>query len=408
MSSDLLISARAIHKAFPLFTAAPRLFWSTLFGAPAAATDSIEVLHGIDLDIRRGETVGVMGRNGAGKTTLLSILSGIAQPSSGTVVKHGKVAALLALTASFHPNLTGRKNAQLFCSLQGIHGAAQVDKVAQIEAFAGVGDYFDMPLRTYSSGMQARVAFAGAVHVDADVIVIDETLAVGDAAFRLKCYDRIRAMRSAGQTFLLVSHSPNLIANFCTRGVVLEKGRKVFDGTTPDAIEHYKKIRTELLDDETVQTRNVQLAGDQPAGNQAAASPAVALESIKADVPRSREEPLLIHAVLRALRDVENATINVGIRNHEGIVVSSVDGVRAGIQLPQMQSGQVIDLACRLDNRLSSGRYFVSLLVSVQVGDVNKPVGLFQNVLQLDVVRPASAHGGLVDLGLSVESNLRA
>jgi hypothetical protein len=112
--------------------------------------------------------------------------------------------------------------------------------------------------------------------------------------------------------------------------------------------------------------------------------------------------------VLRALRDVENATVNVGIRNHEGIVVSSVDGVRAGIGLPQMLSGQVIDLACRLDNRLSSGRYFVSLLVSVQIGDVNKPIGLFQNVLQLDVVRPASAHGGLVDLGLTVESNLRA
>src|SRR5256885_16493087 len=181
MSSDLLISARSIHKAFPLYTAAPRLFWKTLLGVRHATSDEIEVLHGIDLDVRRGETVGVMGRNGAGKTTLLPILSGIAQPSSGTLTKQGKVAALLALTASFHPNLTGRKNAQLFCSLQGIHGEAQLEKIARIEAFAGVGDYFDMPLRTYSSGMQARVAFAGAVHVDADVIVIDETLAGGGA-----------------------------------------------------------------------------------------------------------------------------------------------------------------------------------------------------------------------------------
>ena len=403
MSSDLIISARCVRKSFPLVTGAPGKFWRALFGMPNTAADEIEVLHGIDLDVRRGETVGIMGRNGAGKTTLLSLLSGITQPSSGVVTRQAKIAALLALTAGFHPNLTGRENAKLFCALQGIYGDDQSDKITHIESFADIGDYFDMPLRTYSSGMQARVAFGCAVHVDADVIVIDETLAVGDAAFRLKCYDRLRAMRAAGQTFLLVSHSPNLIANFCTRGVVLEKGRKVFEGATPEAIEHYKKIRTELLDDETVQTRNVRLPGD-PATK---TSPAVALHSIEAAVPKSKEEPLVVRAVLRALREVNGATVNFGIRNHEGIVVSSVDGLRAGIQLPTAREGQLIDLSCVVDNRLTSGRYFFSLLVSVLVGDVSKPIGLFQNVLQLDVVRPAGAHGGLVDLGLKIDSSLR-
>jgi hypothetical protein len=209
-------------------------------------------------------------------------------------------------------------------------------------------------------------------------------------------------MRAAGQAVLLVTDGPNLVANFCTRGGVLERGRKVFDGVTPDAIAHYKQIRTELLDDETVQSRNVRLPGT---GIQL--EPTVLLQAIEAKVPKNDDEPMLVRATLKALRDMHGATLNFGIRNHEGIVVSSVDGLRAGIRLPNAAAGELVDLTCAVDNRLTSGRYFFTLLVSVQVGDVSRPIGLFQNVLQLDIVRPNDAHGGLVNLGLQIESSLR-
>lgn len=401
MSSEVLIYGRSITKAFPVDTAGPRLFWRALFGRPNVSSDEIEVLHGIDFDVRRGETVGIMGRNGAGKTTLLSLLSGVAQPTHGTIERNGKVAALLALTAGFHSNLTGRDNSKLFCSLQGLHGASADEKLVGIEQFAEVGDYFDMPLRTYSSGMQARVAFACAVHVNADVIVVDETLAVGDAAFRLKCYDRIRSMRASGQTFLLVSHSPNLIANYCTRGVVLERGRKVFDGSTPEAIGFYKRIRTELLDEETVQTRRVQLKTSETIN-----TPALELQSIDAIVPQDPGIRVRMSATFKALREIDQATINIGLQNHEGIVVCQIDGNRAGVQVPSCSAGEVIAVEISLENRLTTGRYFASLLFSTQVGDVSKPIGLFQNVLQLDVIRSLSPFGGLVDLAMSVAASI--
>jgi ABC-type polysaccharide/polyol phosphate transport system ATPase subunit len=220
MSSDVILRARNLSKVYAGSlhpTAALRM---ALFNSTGSKLDQYPVLNGIDLEIRRGETVGIMGRNGAGKTTLLGILGNVIQESEGAVERFGKIATLLGLSAGFNPNFSGRENAYIFCSIQGMAKKETDLQIANIENFAALGQYFEMPLRTYSSGMQSRLAFACAVHVQADLIIIDETLAVGDANFRMKCYDRIREMKSSGQTFLLVSHSQNLVANYCTRGVV--------------------------------------------------------------------------------------------------------------------------------------------------------------------------------------------
>ena len=208
MSSDVLMIARDLVKVYsgtqhPLAT-----LRQTLFGARSKNLDEYPVLHGIDLEIRRGETVGIMGRNGAGKTTLLGILGNVIQPTSGTVERYCRIATLLRLTAGFNANFSGRENAYLFCSIQGLDRAATDKRIDAREAFAELGRYFDLPLRTYSSGMQSRLAFSCAIHVDCDLIIIDETLAVGDANFRMKCYDRIRHMKEIGQTFLLVNQKP--------------------------------------------------------------------------------------------------------------------------------------------------------------------------------------------------------
>ncbi|UIJ87200.1 ABC transporter ATP-binding protein [Rhizobium leguminosarum] len=230
MSSDLLLEARGVSKSYSMSLSPRERFFEAVFGWTPDKPYHV-VLDNIDIEVRRGETLGIMGRNGAGKTTLLGILGNVIEPSSGSsITRYGTIAVLLAVGAGFNPQFTGRQNAELFCSLMGLSSVETAARMGAIIAFAELDDYFDMPLRTYSSGMMARLSFACAIHVDADIVIIDETLAVGDANFRVRCYDRIQQMQRNGQTFLLVSHSPNLVANFCTRTIVIEKGRKVFDG----------------------------------------------------------------------------------------------------------------------------------------------------------------------------------
>ncbi|PTU04023.1 ABC transporter ATP-binding protein, partial [Pseudomonas sp. HMWF031] len=238
--SHLLLEAANISKSYASSLRPLTVFFDALLKRTSKGVGGKKVLDGISLDVRSGETVGIIGRNGAGKSTLLGILGNVIEPTGGQVSRFGRIATLLGLTAGFNMSFTGRENAYLFCSIQGINKQGTDSRIASIIEFADLGEYFDQPMRTYSSGMQSRLAFACAVHVDADLIIIDETLAVGDASFRMKCYDRIREMRDAGQTFLLVTHNQNLLANFCTRAIVIEGGKKIHDGSVFDAIEVYK------------------------------------------------------------------------------------------------------------------------------------------------------------------------
>lgn len=396
MSSDLLLRATGLSKVYagrkrPLST-----LWHALFGTATDSGDQFLVLSDIDIEIRSGETVGIMGRNGAGKTTLLGILGNVIQPTSGTVERHGRIATLLGLTAGFNPNFSGRENAYLFCSIQGIDRAGTDLRIGAIEAFADLGRYFEMPLQSYSSGMQSRLAFACAAHVDANLIIIDETLAVGDANFRMKCYDRIRQMKEDGQTFLLVSHNQNLVANFCTRGIVLEGGLKVFDGATFDAVECYKRVRTEQLGDSDVAVRSVSTRA-APLRNEVSLSGFRLLN--QADAQEAR---ITVTATLQAHQDVENVAINFGISSQHGIVVCSFNGVGGAGHVGRIVAGSTQEIRMKFFNRLLPGRYFLSAVVHELRGDVAKPLSLYQNVLSFDVPG-TDAMAGIANLGMTLE-----
>ena len=398
MSSDLLLSARSLTKVYfgtqhPLAT-----LGQALFGRRSTALDEYPVLKEIDLDIRRGETVGIMGRNGAGKTTLLGILGNVIQPTSGRVERFGRIATLLGLTAGFNTNFTGRENAYLFCSMQGLDRAAADRRIDAIQSFADLGRYFDVPLRTYSSGMQARLAFSCAIHVDCDLIIIDETLAVGDANFRMKCYDRIRRMKESGQTFLLVSHNHNMVANFCTRGVVLEGGHKVFDGPTFDAIETYKRIRTKAMGDDDFEGKVV--AGKS---SDSSLSGDATLEDFRV-IDGSEVHPMrgVVQARLRVHRDIELLTINFGLTNQHGIAVCALDGARAGVRLAQLKAGSTRTIHLEFDRKLLPGRYFLSCILLELVGDVSRPLSLYQNVVYFEL-GGSTAMTGIANLDMRID-----
>ncbi|MFC7431113.1 MULTISPECIES: ABC transporter ATP-binding protein [unclassified Agrococcus] len=202
-----------------------------------AHVERFEALKDIDLEIMSGSTVGLIGPNGSGKSTLLKTIGGIIQPSSGRVVRRGRLAALLELGAGFHPDLTGRENVFLNASILGLSEQQTAGYFDEIVAFSGIEDFIDTQVKFYSSGMYVRLAFAVAVHVDPDLLLVDEVLAVGDEAFQQKCLDKIRAFQREGRTIVLVTHTMSQITDLCTRGVVLAKGNVVFDGAPVDAVD---------------------------------------------------------------------------------------------------------------------------------------------------------------------------
>jgi len=209
-----------------------------LLNVSAARADRQEfwALRDIDLSIPAGTTVGLVGHNGSGKSTLLKLIGGILQPTSGAVSRRGRLAALLELGAGFHPDLTGRENVYLNAALLGMSRADTRAAFDQIVDFSGVEAFIDTAVKFYSSGMYVRLAFAVAVHVDPDLLLVDEVLAVGDEAFQAKCLDKIREFQTEGRTIVLVSHAARQVEEMCDRVAVLHHGSMIFDGGAAEGI----------------------------------------------------------------------------------------------------------------------------------------------------------------------------
>jgi ABC-2 type transport system ATP-binding protein len=213
--------------------------------ASRANRQAFWALRDIDLSIASGSTVGLIGHNGSGKSTLLKLVGGIMQPTSGSVSRRGRLAALLELGAGFHPDLTGRENVYLNAALLGLSRRDTRDAFDQIVEFSGVEDFIDTAVKFYSSGMYVRLAFAVAVHVDPDLLLVDEVLAVGDEAFQAKCLDKIREFQREGRTIVLVSHALGQVQELCDRVAVLHHGAMIFDGA---AVEGVKVLRSQSDD----------------------------------------------------------------------------------------------------------------------------------------------------------------
>ncbi len=194
----------------------------------------------LDIEVRRGETLGIVGENGAGKSTFLKLAAGVIEPSSGVITVNGKVSSILELGTGFNPEFTGRENVLLNGTLLGLSMEDVSRRIGKIMEFADIGEFFDMPVKTYSSGMYMRLAFSLAVHVDADIILIDEVLAVGDGAFMKKCIDRMWALKRKGITLLYCSHSLYTITNFCDRAMWLKDGKVERIGDTKEVISRYE------------------------------------------------------------------------------------------------------------------------------------------------------------------------
>src|SRR3954451_14625168 len=214
-------------------------------GAPGQRRQDFWAVRDIDFEVARGETLGIVGHNGAGKSTILKLLSRITAPTSGTITLQGRLAALIEVGSGFHPELSGRENIFLSGSILGMRRREIAAKLDRIVDFAGVGAFIDMPVKWYSSGMYVRLGFSVAAHLDADILLVDEVLAVGDAAFQVQCYDRIAELRRNGTTLLFISHDLASVDRLCDRVVLMNRGRLSAAGAPADVISAYQQLVTD-------------------------------------------------------------------------------------------------------------------------------------------------------------------
>jgi lipopolysaccharide transport system ATP-binding protein len=248
MSSEVVVETKRLGKAYQLYAHRSDWLKQVLFGWWKAYFKPFWVLRDIDLVVRRGESVGLLGRNGCGKSTLLQVICGMTLPTHGELRVSGRIAPVLALGATFDMEQTGRENVLIGGAVLGLKRTELLRKFDSIAEFAGIGDYMDQPVKHYSMGMRTRLAFAICAHVEAEILVVDEALAVGDAAFQRKCLDWIDDFRKTG-TLLFVSHSMAEVRRLCSRAIWIEDGRIREQGDPNKVIRSYRRALLVEKDD---------------------------------------------------------------------------------------------------------------------------------------------------------------
>jgi ABC-2 type transport system ATP-binding protein len=307
-------------------------------------------LRDVDLEITSGTTVGLIGPNGSGKSTLLKAIGGIIQPTSGTVRRRGRLAALLELGAGFHPDLTGRDNIYLNAAILGLT-RAQTDKhFDAIVAFSGIERFIDTQVKFYSSGMYVRLAFAVAVHVDPDVLLVDEVLAVGDEPFQRKCLDRIKLFQREGRTIVLVTHALDQVVEICNRAVVLENGRVLADGTAREAT---KILRADFDEQATTEMAS------EGTGSRARV---LAVEPFTRDgrpvLQPDPDEDLVVRVTVEADEPLTDWVLGIGIDSPTGQPVFGTNTQLLGMRLDTLHGRRQFDV--RLSGmRLGEGQYHI-------------------------------------------------
>lgn len=312
-------------------------------------------LSDVSLDIRAGDTIGLIGHNGSGKSTLLKVIGGIIQPTSGSVLQRGRIAALLELGAGFHPDLTGRENVYLNASVLGLSREETNASFDAILEFSGIGEFVDTQVKFYSSGMYVRLAFAIAVHTDPDILLVDEVLAVGDEQFQQKCIDKIKEFQREGRTIIIVSHALDQIESLCDRVVVMNRGRMAYDGLPSSAVERFR----ELLEENGV--------GE---ARPTATSRAAEIEKVEvvdaqglrvSELPEGAAFRIRIHVSM--IRPIERWALGFSIDTAMGHMALASNTDLLDVRLEPLTESCVVEMA--VDGaRLNPGSYYVNANVS--------------------------------------------
>ncbi len=338
-------------------------------GKPMIAGDSMEeiwALKDVNFEIRQGEAVGIIGRNGAGKSTLLKILSRITEPSAGRVTIKGRVASLLEVGTGFHPELTGRENIYLNGAILGMTRAEIKRKFDEIVAFAEVEKFLDTPVKRYSSGMYVRLAFAVAAHLEPEILLVDEVLAVGDAAFQEKCLGKMKQVAQIGRTIFFVSHSMSAINALCSRTIWVGKGRIIQDSTTPQVVGAY-------LSSGNVANRQSEWKVTERPGDSYIRVVSVSLNDLDGNPATEMliSHDVAVEIIYDVLQPGARASLALTLFDATGLLIfSSLGNNEENIYYDRsLQPGRYLTTCILPGNLLSDGRYFLSVIGNSGIGN---------------------------------------
>ena len=320
-----IIEIKNLTKSYKMYTSKKARLIEVIIPKINKHTE-FKALNNLNLDVKSGEILGILGKNGAGKSTLLKIITGVTVKTSGQMKINGRISSLLELGTAFNPELTGEENIYQHAQVMGISKKEIEEKKQEIIEFADIGQHLFQPVKTYSSGMFARLAFACAINVDPDILIVDEVLSVGDMAFQLKCFKKFEEFKKRGKTILFVTHNVSDILKNCTRTIILQNGEKVFDGDVKEGVELYKKIIT---------------------GNDIKSSKNEIKEELKMKVKKEDKNTWKIHfnqnPNLIEYGNLNAEIIDYGIFDKEGKYLSSIDNEKEVVLKSKTRFNKDID-----------------------------------------------------------------
>ena len=369
-----VLSVQQVGKAFRSYRSEWHRF-ARWFGLPMKPAEEAWVLRQVGFDIQPGEAIGIIGQNGAGKSTLLKIITGTLQPTEGRVLVAGRISAILELGMGFNPELTGRQNVRHAAGLMGFSQEQIESALSEIEAFAEIGDYFDEPVRTYSSGMQMRAAFAVATAWRPEILIVDEALSVGDAYFQHKSFGRIREFREQGTTLLIVSHDRSAIQSLCDRAILLEQGAVIKDGDPEEVFDFYNAIIAER-ENCTVEVNKLDNGKAQTtSGTGEARVEEIALYNSKGEVAEyvGVGEPVELHVKVKVHQPVETLVLGYGIKDRLGQVMYGTNTWHTGQVIHKPEPGDEYLFVIAFPANLGVGSY------SIQTALVDRDTHLTAN-----------------------------
>lgn len=372
-TSDTVISIRGLKKMYKLYNKpSDRLL--DAFGFKKNNYKEHYALKGIDLDINKGETIGIIGTNGSGKSTILKIITGVLNPTEGTVNVNGRISALLELGAGFNQEYNGIENIYLNGTMMGF-SKKEIDKrLESILSFADIGDYVYQPVKTYSSGMFVRLAFAVAINIDPEILIVDEALSVGDVFFQSKCYHKFEEFKAQGKTILFVSHDLSSIAKYCDRVVVLNQGDKLAEGKPKEMIDLYKQVLVGQFahekDEKIAQIPGLDSSGENAEALEYGSKDAVIESFFVTDSKGLRTNALIkgssftIHMSVNFINKVKKPIFAFAIKDVRGTEITGTNTMFEKAFLEDVEAGETLDITFTQNIDLQGGEYLISFGVT--------------------------------------------
>ncbi len=376
-SPPAAVTLRNLSKKYPIYERPSHKLLELLTWGKRQFHQEFWALKDIDLEVSPGTTLGVIGQNGSGKSTLLQLVAGILTQTRGDRFVNGTVSALLELGSGFNLEFSGRENVFMSGAIMGLNQRQMEEKLGEILGFAEIGDFIDRPVKTYSTGMFMRLAFSVAIHVDPDILLVDEALAVGDLIFQHRCFNRVRRLKAEGKTILFVSHDLQAVTQFCDRAILLDAGKKLEDGTPDEVVQRYQAlifererraagegdVPSESDQDDSVPVVDIIPRVHNRYGNKGAEIQGIILYSLDGEVLNQAqigdEVQLVISARIHS--SISNPIIGFTVRDRLGVEITSSNTAYEGLHLPSAQPGDIVTVGFRIQlPQLHPGSYSIS------------------------------------------------